>query len=658
MLNKQQLKAVEHISGPLLIIAGAGSGKTTVLIERIKNMIETHNIKPKNILAVTFTNKAANEMVERLSDKLGEELIYGLEMSTFHSFCNNVLKTNLNFIDSNFTSAFEIADENLVRAYIKQITKGRTKIHPRTYADYISSLKNELVTAQMFVTEDYSSEFIDKNKVEKMVSKWHKDNPDHMSLLGYVYMEYETIMKKTNTMDFDDLIMQTVHLFQENPSILNKYQEKYKYLLIDEYQDTNRVQYVLAKMLANKYKNIAVVGDDAQSIYAFRGSDIRNILNFDFDYSDAKVIKLEQNYRSTKTILQAANELITKNKNQKKKKLFTDNPVGKPITLMDSSLAEEEASMVASKILDLVKEDNRKYSDFTILYRANRQSARIEQALKFESIPYFIYSGRSFFDIPEVRIIIKYMQFIHNPNNIEAFNEIIQYPKRRIGDKTIEKISAEFLNRSIVDILEDPSGIVRMQAIGKKEAKEFVDVIRELQSLAPATPVNELIEKLIVLLKFKDSVLPSLNRPDANEAMKNIETLLEILVSKQLKNNKKIYIKEFVEEIALGSPKDEPSTEHVKLMTIHSSKGLEFPIVFVINMQEDSFPNIMFKDEYSQEELEEERRLAYVAFTRAKEELYLSKHNYMITKKGESYPLTPSPFLNEFSRKILVTEYL
>lgn len=658
MLNKQQLKAVEHINGPLLIIAGAGSGKTTVLIERIKNMIETHNIRPNNILAVTFTNKAAKEMVDRLEGKLGEELVYGLEMSTFHSFCNSVLKANLNFVDSNFTSAFEIADENLVRAYIKQIIKGRTKIQPRTYADYISSLKNELVTAQMFVAEDYSSEFIDKNKVEKMVSKWYKDNPEHMSLLGYVYMQYEILMKKTNTLDFDDLIMQTVHLFQENPPILNKYQEKYKYLLIDEYQDTNRVQYVLAKMLANKYKNIAVVGDDAQSIYAFRGSDIRNILNFDFDYSDAEVIKLEQNYRSTKTILQAANEIIAKNKNQKKKKLFTDNPVGKPITLMDSSLAEEEASMVASKILELVKEDNRKYSDFTILYRANRQSARIEQALKFENIPYFIYSGRSFFDIPEVRIIIKYMQFVHNPNNIEAFNEIIQHPKRRIGDKTIEKITAEFLNRSIVDILEDPSGIVRMQATGKKEAKEFVDIIKEMQSLAPVTPVNQLIEKLIELLDFKNKVLPSLDKPDANEAMKNIETLLEILVSKQIKDNKEIFVKEFVEEIALGSPKDEPNSEHVKLMTIHSSKGLEFPVVFVINMQEDAFPNVMFKDEYSQEELEEERRLAYVAFTRAKEELYLSKHNYMVTKKGESYPLTPSPFLNEFSRKILITEYL
>ncbi|MFP3727419.1 UvrD-helicase domain-containing protein [Priestia filamentosa] len=659
MLNTQQQKAVEHAYGPLLIIAGAGSGKTTVLIERIKNMMEVYNIKASEILAVTFTNKAAAEMKERLQKKVGEGLTNGLSMSTFHSFCNRLLKKEFNNVENaNFTGDFEVADENLVRAYIKQIVKGKTKTQPKTFADYISALKNELVTAKMFVEEDFSKEFIDSEKVEVMVSSWYADNPEHMELLGMVYTEYEKIMRKTNSLDFDDLIMQTVNLFIENPAVLDKYQERYKYILIDEYQDTNRAQYILSKLLADKYRNIAVVGDDAQSIYAFRGSDIRNILNFDFDYSDAEVIKLEQNYRSTKTIIQAANEVIAHNRNQKKKTLFTENEQGKNIVLLDCAYPDEEASMVASKIIELMKE-GRSYSDFTILYRANRQSARVEQALRFENIPYFIYSGRSFFDIPEINIIVKYLQFIHNPNNIEAFNKIIQYPKRRIGEKTIEKIMAEFLNRSIVDILEDPSGIVRMQKVGKTEAQEFVSLIRDMQLLALNTPVHELIDDLIRKLDFKNAILPALDKSDTQEALKNIEMLIEMLVSKQIKEDRDIFIKEFIEEIALGSPKERPEDDdHVKLMTIHASKGLEFPVVFVINMQENAFPNTMFKEDYTITELEEERRLAYVAITRAREELYFSKHNYLITKKGDSISLTPSVFLNEFNRKLLTIEYL
>ncbi len=659
MLNTQQQKAVEHAYGPLLIIAGAGSGKTTVLIERIKNMMEVYNIKASEILAVTFTNKAAAEMKERLQKKVGEGLTNGLSMSTFHSFCNRLLKKEFNNVENaNFTGDFEVADENLVRAYIKQIVKGKTKTQPKTFADYISALKNELVTAKMFVEEDFSKEFIDSEKVEVMVSSWYADNPEHMELLGMVYTEYEKIMRKTNSLDFDDLIMQTVNLFIENPAVLDKYQERYKYILIDEYQDTNRAQYILSKLLADKYRNIAVVGDDAQSIYAFRGSDIRNILNFDFDYSDAEVIKLEQNYRSTKTIIQAANEVIAHNRNQKKKTLFTENEQGKNIVLLDCAYPDEEASMVASKIIELMKE-GRSYSDFTILYRANRQSARVEQALRFENIPYFIYSGRSFFDIPEINIIVKYLQFIHNPNNIEAFNKIIQYPKRRIGEKTIEKIMAEFLNRSIVDILEDPSGIVRMQKVGKTEAQEFVSLIRDMQLLALNTPVHELIDDLIRKLDFKNAILPALDKSDTQEALKNIEMLIEMLVSKQIKEDRDIFIKELIEEIALGSPKERPEDDdHVKLMTIHASKGLEFPVVFVINMQENAFPNTMFKEDYTITELEEERRLAYVAITRAREELYFSKHNYLITKKGDSISLTPSVFLNEFNRKLLTIEYL
>ncbi|PDZ97074.1 ATP-dependent DNA helicase PcrA [Bacillus cereus] len=657
MLNEQQRSAVEHIYGPLLIIAGAGSGKTTVLVDRIENMIQKHKIDPSEILAVTFTNKAATEMKERIEKKIGYESVYGLEMATFHSFCNKALKRDINFTKSEYTSSFNIADENQVNSYIKQIIKGKTKIQPNTFSGYISALKNELVDASMFVTEDFTSPFVDSEKVEVMISNWYFENPEHMELLGTVYRQYEYMMEKTNTMDFDDLILQTVKMFTGNPKILERYQEKFKYLMIDEYQDTNRSQYVLSKLLANKYRNIAVVGDDAQSIYAFRGSDIRNILNFDFDYSEAKVIKLEQNYRSTKTILQAANEVIAHNKNQKKKVLFTDNPEGEKITLLDTQYPEEESSIIASKILEIKERDNKSFSDFTILYRTNRQSARIEQALRFEGIPYFVYSGRSFFDIPEIRIIVKYLQFIHNQNNIDAFNEIIQVPKRRIADKTIEKIVAEFLSRDILDILENPDSIVRMQKTGKSESLQFVKLIKKLKDLSETLPVNELIEELLIELNFEEAVISTWLPGKQKEAVKNIEMLLEILVSKQQRDGKPILIREFVEEIALGSPKDAPEGEHVKLMTIHASKGLEFPVVFVTNMQENGFPNTMFK-EVTPADIEEERRLAYVAITRAKELLFLSKHNYLVTKQGKTLKLSPSLFLSEFSRSLMRTEYL
>ena len=621
-LNEKQLEAVINTEGPMLVLAGAGSGKTKVLTTKIAYLIEEKEIDPYNIIAITFTNKAANEMKSRVENMLG--ISAGrIQISTFHSFGLSVIKRHYDKLglDSNFT----IIDSDDVLSTIKRILKDMNLdpkfYNPKTIKNKISSAKNELMGP------DELDKFTNNELDEITVN---------------VYREYEKRLKINNSVDFDDLLMLPIILFNENKDILAFYQERFKYILVDEYQDTNQVQYVLTKLLSAKYKNICVVGDPDQSIYGFRGSNYRNILNFEKDYKNTKVILLEQNYRSTKNILNAANDVIKNNNNRKEKDLWTENDEGIKIKYKRCDDEKDEANYVVSNIRKLIK-DNVKLEEIAVLYRTNAQSRNVEEALLRENIPYKVVGSFYFYNRKEIKDLICYLKLIYNTNDDISLNRVINVPKRGIGLKTMENLTtkANILNDSIFNVIES----------GKE--LEFKKLILEFRELSEELSLTELVD----LILDKTGIKKELELEDTIESQSRIENLDEFKsITKSFEDKYGVIsLSEFLDEISLVSDVEEHknSTDVVTLMTVHSAKGLEFDNVFIVGLEEGIFPHSMCL--YSPSEIEEERRLCYVAITRAKEKLTLVNAKRRLLY-GQENCNPKSRFISEISEEYLDKE--
>ena len=621
-LNEKQKEAVINTDGPMLILAGAGSGKTKVLTTKVSYLIEEKGIDPYNIIAITFTNKAANEMKSRVESMLGIDT-KKIQISTFHSFGLSVIKRYYNKLE--LESNFTIIDTDDVLSTIKRILKDKNldpKIYnPKTIRNKISSSKNEL---------------IDSDGLSKY------SNNEFDDVIVSVYKEYENRLRINNSVDFDDLLMLPIVLFNENKDILKEYQERFKYILVDEYQDTNEVQYILTKLLSAKHKNICVVGDPDQSIYGFRGSNYRNILNFEKDYKDTKTILLEQNYRSTKNILSAANDVIKNNKNRKEKGLWTDKEEGPKIKYKRCNDEKDEANYVVSNVKKLIN-DGVNLEDIAILYRTNAQSRNIEEAFLRENIAYKVVGSFYFYNRKEIKDLICYLKLLYNTSDDISLNRVINVPKRGIGLKTLENLTtkANILNDSIFNVIES----------GKE--LEFKKLILELQALSEEISLTELVD----LVLDKTGIRKELEVEDTIESLSRLENLEEFKsITKSFEDKYGVVsLSEFLDEISLVSDVEEHknNTEVVTLMTVHSAKGLEFDNVFIVGMEEGIFPHNMSLA--SPNEIEEERRLCYVAITRAKKSLTLvnSKRRLLYGMENAN---PASRFINEISEEYLDKE--
>ena len=602
-LNDKQYEAVVTTEGPCLVIAGAGSGKTKVLTHKISYLIGEKQVKPWNILAITFTNKAANEMKERIENLVGD-VAADIWMGTFHSICVRILRR---FIDRiGFDSSFIIFDTSdqrtLVKACIKSIGLDDKMFTDRSVLSEISNAKNEMLEPEQY-TVRANGDF----RKEK---------------IALVYEMYQKRLKENNAIDFDDIINYTIKILMENPDILEYYSDKFKYVLVDEYQDTNKAQFTLVTLLASKNGNITVVGDNDQGIYSFRGADISNILNFERDFPGTKIIKLEQNYRCTGNILKAANAVIKNNEVTYKKELWTENEVGKLPTVYSASNEYDEGTYIAQQIEHLRREEYYKYSDFAILYRMNTQSRAIEEILRRESIPYKIIGGLKFYERKEIKDIISYLRLIQNPSDNLSLKRIINEPKRGIGKTSLDKIE-ELSNNTGVPMYEiiknaEQYGLNRVFL----NSREFVNAIEELRAKKDDIKISELIKETLK----KSGYTKALENEKTIEAENRIENLNEFLTvaiefEDESADNK---LSDFLEGITLSSDIDnmEETEETVTLMTLHSAKGLEFPVVFLVGMEEGIFPG--YKSIGEPKDLEEERRLCYVGITRAKEYLFLT----------------------------------
>jgi len=632
-LNPEQRAAVQATEGPLLIMAGAGSGKTRVLTHRIAYLIEKKRVAPWSILAITFTNKAAREMQERAARLVGPSGS-DIWVSTFHSMCVRILRRDISRIG--FTSSFSILDSgdqlSVIRNIMKEQNVDTKKFEPKAVQAAISSAKNELLTPDRFSAKvgDYFQQ-----------------------IAANVYEAYQKRLRANNSLDFDDLIMTTIKLFTDEPDVLAFYENKFRYIHVDEYQDTNRAQYMLCRMLADKHHNICVVGDSDQSIYRWRGADITNILNFEEDYPEAKTILLEQNYRSTSNILNAANAVIGNNTGRKAKRLWTDKGPGDALIVYQADSEHDEGYFVTGEIAKNVKE-GRQYADHAILYRTNAQSRVIEEILIKSDIPYQIVGGIKFYDRKEIKDILAYLRLISNPDDDISLVRIINVPKRGIGDTTVGKIADEAARRGIsmyaaLGTLDefgglDVSGRTRTMLV------QFRDMIADLTRMVDYLSVTELTEKVLELSEYK----LELHRENTLESKARIENIEEFLsVTQEFeKNNEDKSLVSFLTDLALiadidSMNKDEEEDKQqdaVILMTMHSAKGLEFPVVFIIGMEESVFPHSRaFMDN---EELEEERRLAYVGITRAEKKLYLLCARTR-TLFGRAAANPPSRFLQE-----------
>lgn len=589
-LNDRQQEAVVTIDIPLLVIAGAGSGKTRVLTTKIAYLIQEIGVAPFNILAITFTNKAAKEMKERVVNLLGP-IAYQIQISTFHSFGLQIVRDNYDLLG--YKKEFTILDSDDSLLIIKKILKDMnldTKVYnPRAIRNRISSAKNEMMTPDDLDKFSYS---------------------DYDTKVVEVYREYQNKLEKNNSLDFDDLLLKPIELFNNNPDILNKYQEKFQYILIDEYQDTNEVQYTLTKLLGKKSKNICVVGDESQSIYAFRGSNYRNILNFEHDYPESKIILLEQNYRSTKTILNAANDVIKNNKQRKDKNLWTDNEVGDKIIYHKSSDEKDESKYVTGEITKLI-DSGVSLNNIVVLYRTNAQSRNIEEAMLHANIPYKVIGSFYFYNRKEIKDLIAYLRLIYNSDDDVSLTRIINSPKRGIGAKTMEQLS---LKASI-------SGMSIFDTIDSGKELKFKELIINLKKESEVLSLTELVDKVLDETGLKKE-LESEGTLEAEARLENLEEFKSI--TKTFEDiNGIVSLSDFLSEISLVADVEEHKDRDdvVTLMTMHSAKGLEFKYVFVIGMEEGIFPHSRCLD--SNDELEEERRLCYVAITRAKKKLWL-----------------------------------
>ena len=604
-LNKEQKEAVITTDGPLLVIAGAGSGKTRVLTHKIAYLISEKNVSPYNILAITFTNKAAKEMKERV-EKIVSEDVKNMWISTFHSSCVRILRKDIDKIgyETNFV-IFDSSDQKtLVKECQKELDIDDKNFSYQYLIGEISKAKNQLIEAKEYLAQNQSN--------------------FRLSKVANVYMLYEKKLKANNALDFDDLIMKTTQLFLENPEVLMYYQQKFKYILVDEYQDTNMAQFTLVNLLAAGNGNICVVGDDDQSIYAFRGADMRNILEFEAAFPGAKTIKLEQNYRSTETILNAANEVIKNNLGRKGKKLWTENGEGEKIQFFRANDEREEARHIIDEIKFLVDKKGIKYGEFGVLYRINAQSRIIEEYLMSEALPYKVVGGMKFYDRKEIKDIIAYLRVIYNPQDNLSLKRIINEPKRGIGKTAIENIQscATENETSCFEILRNID-VYPNVARSVNTIKEFTKVIEDIKRQEGSILVSELIEKVV-----KDTgYLDSLTQEETIENQTRIENIAEFVAVAQEyeKEAASPSLADFLENIALVSDLDEKSEENseaITLMTMHSAKGLEFPVVFLPGMEEGVFPG--YRSIGNESEIEEERRLCYVGITRAREKLYIS----------------------------------
>lgn len=606
-LNPQQKEAVMTTEGPLLILAGAGSGKTKVLTYRIAFLIDAGITTPDNILAVTFTNKASAEMKHRIKSILKETTRGGDVqeipwMGTFHSICMKILRRNAQHIgfDNNFTVYDSQDQQSAVKEAMKRLNIDIKETNPRAVLNYISSAKNELIESSVY--ESYADGYFQERVAE-------------------IYPVYQKVLKENNAMDFDDLIMNTVKLLVENKNILQYFQNTFKYILVDEYQDTNHAQYVLITMLAKEYQNICCVGDDDQSIYAFRGATIKNILSFEKDYPDAKVIKLEQNYRSTKKILDASYSVISKNRSRKDKKLWTENDDGENICLYEASDEESEARFVISKIEEIRKKNeypaDEIYKNFAVLYRTNAQSRSLEESFINSGIPYRIVGGVKFYERKEIKDIISYLRLFINPRDNNSLERIVNLPKRGIGNKTIEeyKLRSSSESKGILEYMVE--NVSSLAAGGKSFVAMYQDLLEASKKMQIVDFINYVLERTGYVKMLKDGTLENESR------IENLKELITV-ASRYDEDLPPEGLRSFLEEVSLleGISAENESDNVVTLMTIHSAKGLEFDHVFVVGVEEGLFPHT--NSILDQKEMEEERRLAYVAITRAKKNLYLS----------------------------------
>ncbi|EME8068251.1 DNA helicase PcrA [Enterococcus faecium] len=643
-MNPRQKEAVLHTDGPLLLMAGAGSGKTRVLTHRIAYLIEEKEVNPWNILAITFTNKAAKEMKERVNAILvsGGEDVW---VSTFHSMCVRILRRDVDFIgyNRNFTIIDSSEQLTLMKRILKELNIDPKKYDPRSILGTISQAKNSLQTPQDFA---------------KMQGSYYEE------IAAKCYAAYQKELQYNQCMDFDDLIMNTIRLFEEHPDSLTYYQNKFHYIHVDEYQDTNHAQYTLVNLLAGRFRNLCVVGDADQSIYGWRGADMQNILDFEKDYPDAAVILLEQNYRSTKNILSAANQVIENNSNRKPKNLWTENKEGNKITYYRADNERDETRFIVDRMQEEIRNNHRNYGDFAILYRTNAQSRVMEETLLKANIPYKMVGGHKFYDRKEIKDILAYLNVLANPQDSISFERIVNSPKRGIGPGSIEKLRS-FASLHEWPLLEAAQN-VDLANIGGKAGQQlgaFGEMIQEVTQMIPYLTVTELTKEVL----DRSGYLEDLKIQNTLEAQARIENLEEFLTvtqefDKQFEQQneedadapeEKLTV--FLNDLALVSDIDnlEKDASQVTLMTLHAAKGLEFPVVFLIGLEEGVFP--LSRALMEESELEEERRLAYVGITRAEEALYLT-NAFSRTLYGRTQYNRPSRFVEEIDQELLEIE--
>ena len=639
-LNNSQLESTLQMHGPMIVIAGAGSGKTRVLTYKIAYLM-TEGVDPFNILALTFTNKAAKEMKERIATIVGDEA-KNLWMGTFHSVFARILRIEAHKIG--YTSNFTIYDsddsQKLVSRIIKELNLDKDQYKYKSIFSRISSMKNNFITPNDYLNDD-----------EMLLSDKISNRPKFYQ----IYNEYVERCFKAGAMDFDDLLLKTNELLNSYPDTLSKYQNIFKYILVDEYQDTNHSQYLIIRALSDKFQNICVVGDDAQSIYSFRGANINNILNFQKDFTDSKIFRLEQNYRSTKNIVNAANSLIENNQKRLEKKVWTENESGEKISVNKLLTDGEEGRFVASSIFENKMQSQLQNSDFAILYRTNAQSRSFEDALRKKNIPYRVYGGLSFYQRKEIKDVLAYLRLLINPADEQAFKRVINFPARGIGQTTLNKLSIEAKNNSVSDYNFIKHHLKSSQSLNnstKNKLMDFVIMIESLKNKSESMDVFDITKEVL-----KQSGLYNLYKNDESlEGINRIQNIEELLngIKDFVDNNEKseISVSSFLQDVALATDQDNETNDQnkVSLMTIHLAKGLEFPYVYIVGLEENLFPSAMNLN--SRTELEEERRLFYVALTRAEKKIYLS---YVLSRYrwGKPVDSEKSRFIDEINDEFL-----
>lgn len=620
-LNEMQKEAVLHEEGPMLVLAGAGSGKTKVLTSRIANLIDT-GISPANILAITFTNKAAKEMKERVVNLVGNDARY-IQISTFHSLGLRIIKENYEFLgyDKNFIILDSDDTLTIVKKLMKELNMDPKFYNAKMIRNKISSAKNELVDTKQFSKIEFDT---------KIVS---------------LYKKYQEKLKQGNSVDFDDLLILPIKLFKESKAILENYQERYKYILIDEYQDTNEAQYIFSKMLASKYKNIFVVGDNDQAIYAFRGANFKNILNFEKDYPDCKTILLEENYRSTQNILNAANSVIKHNKKRKDKNLWSNNDIGEKIKYIKTDDEKKEGDFVTREIKKLVKDKKISYDDIAILYRTNAQSRSIEEAMLKANLPYKIIGSFYFYSRKEIKDLLCYLRLINNPHDDVSLTRVINVPKRGIGNITLGNITSA----------AEENNISMFDAISSGKELAFKQIILTLQETCKNLSLTEMVDEVLNKTGMKEELTKE--KTLENEIrLENLEEFKSITKNYEDEFGE-ISLDDFLNEISLASDVTEHTdgTNKISLMTVHAVKGLEFDYVFVIGMEEGIFPHYNSINEGTNDAIEEERRLCYVAITRAKKELWIINCKKRLLY-GQTNCNPPSRFISEIDKKYIESD--